>query len=216
MFILYLGSFLPEGTSITFDPDALSATIDIDGVVYASDGGVGLSNEVIYFSHTALGVAPEIICKICTPGTFELTVSIGTENTRTVTVVVTDASSGGGDSENTTTIDVTVTDVYDTGTSADWAIVANNPDYTVSFTATKTGYYTFVIPMGLAAYDKIAYDDTFGTPNAIKPWVELSEWEARAGVFTVYIEAGETYEFYVATYSLNTTTFTIAITYSAE
>ena len=215
-FNIYLGNFLPEGTSITFDPYAFKATVEIDGVVYESADGVGFSNEVIYFAHTTLGSAPDVTCKIKKTGTYTLTVSIDTEHVKSVDVIVTESSSGGNNNPSTydTTIDVEVADVYQNGTVQDWSVVANNPDYTVSFTATKTGYYTFAIPMGLAAYDKEAYDNTFSSSSPIDPYVPLKEWNPVAGFFTVFITEGDTYEFYVATYTAST--YTIAISYSED
>lgn len=211
IFYLYLGNFLPEGTSITFDPASFRATIEVDGSVYESDSGAGLYNEVLYFAHTALGTAPGITCRIFTPGTYVLTVSIGTENTKTVTIIVTDSSSGGSNipAGETVSIEVNVKDMYINGTFSDWSAVKDNADYIVSFTADKGGMYTVNIPEGLAAYDKQSYDNAFGTPSDVGPWVDLSEWNPKAGSFDIYLEEGQTYEFYVATY----VTGTYVITY---
>ena len=210
---LYLGNFLPEGTSITFDPAAFNVSITYGGETYHSNSGSGFMNEVMYLAHTALGTAPSVIFNLHELGEYTLTVSIGTDDVKSVTINAVESGSGSDSgnvpSEALTTIEVTVSDMYVKGDESDWAVVAGTPDYIVSFTATESGMYTVNIPKGLAAYDKYAYDNTFGTASAIGPWVELSEWNPVAGSFDVYLEAGETYEFYVATYELGTTTFTI-------
>ena len=191
---LYLGNFLPEGTSISFDPDAFKVSISYGGETYHGDNGVGFLNETLFLAHTPLGVAPCVIFNIHELGEYVLTVSIGTEHVKTVTINVVE-STDNSDVPVGTTIALNVQAVDS------WADVANANDYIVSFTATQSGMYTVKIPQGLAAYDKEAYDNTFTTDNAIGPWVDLSEWNAVAGSFDVYLEAGQTYSFYVATYT---------------
>ena len=199
---IYLGNFLPEGTSITFDPTAFKVTISHGDDTFHSDSGTGYFGDYLYIAHTPLGVAPNVIFNLHQVGEYTLTVSIGSEHVQTITINAAEAVSDDSTVKNTLNVDVAEIN--------GWA----DAYQIVSITATESGMYTIDIPEGLAAYDKEAYDNTFNTANAIGPWIDLSEWNPVAGSFDIYIEAGETYEFYVATYSAGT--YTIAYYLNAQ
>ncbi len=68
----------------------------------------------------------------------------------------------------------------------------------VTFTADAEGEYTFLLPAGLGAWDAHAYDtDYFSTPYVDSLDIEKYDPEAEHK-FTVALEAGESYEFYIA------------------
>jgi hypothetical protein len=210
MFTVYLGNFLPEGTSITFDPASFSAVITIDGENFVSDNGAGLLNETLYLGHTTLGEAPVVICNIHQPGEYKLTISIGSSHDKEITITVV---------ENTAPPVPDGEVVLETEVSLKGRYTWDNmrEDEVFSFTAEYTGRYIFVIPENCGAYDKEAYDVAYGTPNAIGAFIDpLAEfnYDEDGGEFEVLLEAGQTYEFYLVSYGNQTVTITVR--YSAQ
>ena len=190
---LYLGAFLPEGTSISFNPEALTAHIS-DGTNVYDSTIVGVLNETLYLSHNPID--ENVTFRIYKPGTYTLTVSIGTENDQVVTINVTD----GGNDPNANR-DLVEEIEIDINAMTSWDQVTEN--HVISFTATESGNYTFVLPAECGAYDKAHYDEYYGTADAIGAFLDpfaAFGGDYNGGEFTVFIEAGTTYEFYLGSF----------------
>ena len=200
LYYLYLGDFIPEGTGVSFFPDAFVVTMSDGEKTYYSTI-VGEMNDKFYVAHDIIG--EDVAFKFYLPGTYTLTISIGEGNSKTFTINVTE---GSGNNTGETLIEKW--EVALMGSTA-WPTEPTAEKLeTVSFTATESGNYTFKLKTpDSGAYDKIAYDNTFGTSNPIGAYVDpflAFGGDYMGGEFTVYIEAGTTYEFYVASYVTQT------------
>ena len=126
---LYLGAFIPEGTSISFIADSFIATLNTD--------------DCMVFTNAISG---NVLVKVDSAGTYTLTISAG-DITKTVTVTVTAEDNGNGG-------DVVLPEHYITVTITD-----NNTYFDVAtFTAAESGTYSFFIPAGCGAWDKTDCD----------------------------------------------------------
>ena len=184
----YLGNFLPEGTSISFAPDSLQASL------------TGDSTDFILFHNP---IDCDITANIHAAGVYTLTVSIGNANDKVITLnvvedlVVDPVRTLAGEWEVTL------------GASDNWKNMTESELF--SFTATESGNYTFILPAECGAYDRGAYDNTFGNENAIGAFIDPFAFvggQYDGGEFTVFIEAGQTYQFYIRSYIAQTVTIT--------
>ena len=127
------------------------------------------------------------------PGTYPVQFTLGNETFSFTLVVEEFVSDIVEYPENSVVVEITGANTYE------WSAVG-------SFTATEDGDYTFTVPAGFCAWDKIACDNNFSG----NPYVDL--YDEDGGEFTVSIKAGETYEFYVT----STTRGTAVITYTVS
>lgn len=196
---LFAGQFLPEGTSISFFPDFFGASIDDGENVYYSTLA-GVINEKFYLSHSPMN--QDIIFKFYMPGTYTLTITIGNENTKTVVINVEEGT--GGDVGQVLVEEWSV----DLNGRSSWDQSESNKLDVISFTATESGNYVFKLPTpDSGAYDKIAYDETYGTSNPIGAFIDPFAFvggDYHGGEFSVYLNEGQTYEFYVGSYIAQT------------
>ena len=205
---LFIGQFIPEGTSISFFPDFFGASFDDGENVYHSTIA-GIANEKFYLAHNAID--QDVVFKFYMPGTYTLTISIGNENTKTIVINVEEGTGG-----NAGEVLVEEWNVDLKGRFS-WDQSESNKLDVISFTATESGNYVFKLPTpDSGAYDKIAYDETYGTSNPIGAFIDpfaIVGGDYQGGEFSVYLNKGQTYEFYVGSYIAQTIQIQCYISY---
>lgn len=187
VFKFQLANFAPAGTSISFAPDLFSISL------------VGDTEDFVIFNNA---IDANIIGNIKSEGTYTLTVSIGNGNDKIITVHVVD----NGGSANDNRVLISEEEVSLTGRMT-WDNM--NEENVFAFTAEISGNYTFVLPAECGAYDKKAYDETYGKENAISAFIDpfvAFGGDYKGGEFTVFIEEGVTYEFYLGSFITQTVT----------
>ena len=169
---VYLGAFIPEGTSVSLVANQFSATLDGDYNIFA----LPMDNALLF--------------NITDVGTYTLTVTV-LDVTKTVTVTVKEPVIIPDDPQDQpeNTVKVVITDMYS------WNNLA-------TFTAPADGDYTFIIAEGvlLGACDVDAADDGIIIQGKA-PWADFNITDDYGviigGSRTASLKAGETFEFYV-------------------
>ena len=163
VFYLYVGNYTPANSSISFLADSFNVTIDADAESY--------------FAVTD-AISESVIININTAGTYTVVISAG-DIVKEITVTATAAGGGSDDiPDNSVAVEIT-----DNNTYVDVA----------TFTAPADGDYTFYIPAGYGAWDKIESDSNpFGSVPYVDPY-----YDEEGGSFTVQLLEGQTTEFYV-------------------
>ena len=142
---------------------------------YLMDTFVATHDELNVFSWAYNGV----VSFSANVGSYDIVFTLGGETFAFTLVVEEYVPEVEEQPENSVAVNITNADTYA------WSAIA-------SFTAPADGDYTFYVPVGYGAWDKVDCDNNFSGA----PYVDL--YNTTGGIFTVSVKEGETYEFYVS------------------